>query len=333
MAPGRRGARGECDRGLLPQGLRELLGNAMERLSRLAQHLDPPVPASARPHDTAGEADAAGLRPSTAVAPSRLIFGCAPIRSFNPRDAASGPSTDVVNAAVHAALEGGIVHFDTAPLYADAEDRLGQALAASPLGSKAVVITKCGKLVRRICPNRQIAPIGPQPWAPFAVPLEERCLLPDYSAGGARKSLEESCERMGLAAGGVHTLRMHDPDSIEGAFPLATSADGLVAGLRQLRSEGTIQHVSFGMNANVEHRVVTPGTGGLEETEWTPETILKLLAAVPAGTFDSCLLAYSWNLWSQDGWSVIQACGRHGIAVHVAGTALLPARSARTQSE
>ena len=87
------------------------------------------------------------------------------------------------------------------------------------------------------------------------------------------------------------------------------------------------------MNANVEHRVVTPGTGGLEETEWTPETILKLLAAVPAGTFDSCLLAYSWNLWSQDGWSVIQACGRHGIAVHVAGTALLPARSARTQSE
>ena len=84
-------------------------------------------------------------------------------------------------------------------------------------------MTKCGKLVRRICPNRQIAPIGPQPWTPFAIPLEERCLLPDYSASGARKSLGESCERMGLAAGGVHTLRMHDPDSIGGAFPLATS--------------------------------------------------------------------------------------------------------------
>jgi hypothetical protein len=77
--------------------------------------------------------------------------------------------------------------------------------------------------------------------------------------------------------------------------------------------------VSLGMNANLDHKVVTPGAGGLETTDWDPSMIINLIKAVPSGTFDSALLAYSWNLFSQDGWPVLQECARAGIAVHVAG--------------
>jgi hypothetical protein len=225
-----------------------------------------------------------------AVDPADIIFGCGPIVTDR-----SGPiELTQVDAAVHAALEAGVVHFDTAPLYGDSEDRLGHALAASPLGSSAVVMTKAGKVIRRLCPLRHVASLGPEPWTPFAIPLEERCLLPDYTAAGARKSYTESCQRMGLSS--LHTLRIHDADSIEGAFAAATAPDGLIAGLMQLKAEGAIQHVSLGMNANIDHKVVTPGTGGLETTAWQPDDILRVIRASPEGCFDSALLAYSWSL-------------------------------------
>jgi aryl-alcohol dehydrogenase-like predicted oxidoreductase len=83
-----------------------------------------------------------------------------------PGQPAAPVTQDQVNGCIHAALEAGIVDFDTAPLYGDSEDRLGHALAASPLGDKAVIYTKAGKLIRRICGNRQIALLGPQPWSP-----------------------------------------------------------------------------------------------------------------------------------------------------------------------
>ena len=44
-----------------------------------------------------------------------------------------------------------------------------------------------------------------------------------------------------------------------------------------------------------------------------------MIKAVPIGTFDSCLLAYSWNLAAQDGFEVFEECARRGIQVHVAG--------------
>ena len=82
------------------------------------------------------------------------------------------------------------------------------------------------------------------------------------------------------------------------------------------------------MNANADHKVVTPGAGthpplaapaphpsdpdpepmvaagGEETTAWEPSMIIDLIRSVPANTFDSALLAYSWNLFSQDGWPV-----------------------------
>ena len=142
--------------------------------------------------------------------------------------------------------------------------------------------------------------------------------MPDYSRQGAHQSFQESMERMG-GLDGVHTLRLHDPDSIEGGMEAAVSADGLIAGLRELREQGKIEQVSFGMNANVDHKVITPNAGGAETTAWTPAMIIDMIRAVPEGTFDSCLLAYGWNLIGQDAWPVMEECAKHGIKVHVAG--------------
>jgi len=163
--------------------------------------------------------------------------GCGPIIADR-----SGPiPLEQIDDAIDAALKAGIVDFDTAPLYGDSEDRLGHALANSSLGDQAQVYTKAGKLIRRICGNKQIALLGPQPWSGFAVPLEERCLLPDYSAAGARLSCQESCERLGIEK--LHTLRIHDPDSIEGVWDQAVAADGLIAGLRQVRYQGDLRRL------------------------------------------------------------------------------------------
>ena len=58
---------------------------------------------------------------------------------------------------------------------------------------------------------------------------------------------------------------MPNPSS-SGFAPLALtpwrrSGDGLIAGLRLLKEEGLITNVSLGMNANADHKVVTPGAG------------------------------------------------------------------------
>lgn len=139
-------------------------------------------------------------------------------------------------------------------LYSDSEDNLGRGIAASPLGADAVVYTKVGKYIRWRRGAKISGPIVP--WAPHTVPPEDRVVIPDYSKAGAAQSLKESLERMGLKS--CHTLRLHDPDSIEGAIEQATDPEnGIIAGLRELRAAGIIENVSFGMNANADHRIIT----------------------------------------------------------------------------
>lgn len=103
-------------------------------------------------HATRGTA-AAALQRRGVVAPSDIVFGCSPIgpRSSAPTANSNGRGDtrraladhESATPAIHAALEAGVRMFDTAPLYGDCEDRLGEALASSPLGSEAAVITKC----------------------------------------------------------------------------------------------------------------------------------------------------------------------------------------------
>ena len=48
--------------------------------------------------------------------------------------------------------------------------------------------------------------------------------------------------------------------------------------------------------------------------------ITDLIDAAPAGTIDSALLAYGWNLLCFDALEVMVGCQRAGVKVHVAGT-------------
>ena len=83
----------------------------------------------------------------------------------------------------------------------------------------------------------------------------------------------------------------------------------MLAGLKAMRTDGTIENVSLGMNAHRKHM-----------GRWTPSVIIDLIDAVPEGTIDSALLAYGWNLLCQDGLEVMVKCQQAGIAVHIAGT-------------
>ena len=76
------------------------------------------------------------------------------------------------------------------------------------------------------------------------------------------------------------------------------------------------------MNANLGHKVVEPGKGegpGTETKQWDPSMVLEIIEGAPPGTFDHVLLAYAFNLYSQDGASIMAACEAKGIGVHLAG--------------
>ena len=112
---------------------------------------------------------------------------------------------------------------------------------------------------------------------------------------------------MGLES--IHGLRIHDPndnDNYDGCVDevaIALGDDGMLAGLRKLRMDGKLQHVSLGMNCNRESYM------------GKPDEILRLIHGAERGTFDSALLSAGWNLLTQTGLPCLLECQRHGIAV------------------
>ena len=221
--------------------------------------------------------------------------------------------------AVEAAIKNGVRDFDTAPWYGAgaSEERLGRAINALKErglegSDSARVVTKAGRLFRE--------PDGTTPClagfdAPGRAKLSDRVCQNDYSAAGVASSLAESLDRMGL--GGVHGLRMHDPNDnsnnrvgAEGFVDevgQALGAGGMCEALRRLREEGTVAHVGLGMNCNEEAH------------QGVPQEIVRLLRQAPRGTFDSALLAGGWNLLSQAGAPCYAECERAGVEVYVAG--------------
>ena len=205
-------------------------------------------------------------------------------------------------------------------------------------GKEVRIYTKTGRLVRRRIKD---APEGDLGWRPaevvkvtedgahgprrvgpvtvektLPIPKNQRGIADDFSANGAFTSYAESLGRLGTHAR-VHTLRMHDADTAggkgarlaSGALDQAALPTGMLAGLKAMRTDGTIENVSLGMNAHRKHM-----------GRWTPSVIIDLIDAVPEGTIDSALLAYGWNLLCQDGLEVMVKCQQAGIAVHIAGT-------------
>ena len=187
---------------------------------------------------------------------------------------------DEANATVAAALEAGIDWFDTAAAYGESEVQLGEALAAAGASDTATVITK----VRG---------------DPLSEPRFEQ---EDQSAAAASHTNAVSKDRMGLKK--IHTIRFHD--ATDERIDEALKPDGLLAGLRALRAAGELDAVSLGMCVR-------------EEDPASAELVLRLIREAPAGTFDSAMLAYGWNLENQSSLPILLECQQRGIDVHPAG--------------
>ncbi len=146
-------------------------------------------------------------------------------------------------AAVKRAYETGLRHFDTAPHYGHglSEHRIGEALRRMPRES-FVVSTKVGRL---LFPDAT----APSTQHSFAktLPFVQRY---DYSADGARRSLEFSLHRLGMAR--IDIAYIHDCDfhahGAEGARRFKEAMDGAYPALAKLKAEGAIAALGLGVN-------------------------------------------------------------------------------------
>jgi D-threo-aldose 1-dehydrogenase len=182
-------------------------------------------------HGTTDGATAVELVPlaDTGLEVSRMILGCASIGGLysecDAKTAADG---------LAAAWEVGIRTFDTAPHYGVglAEERLGAFLAGKER-SEFVVSTKVGRLL--VPTDEDVQGID----GFYGTPQRKR--VRDYSRDGVRRSIEQSCERLGLDR--IDIALIHDPDdywevAIGEAYPA----------LEELRGEGTLGAIGVGIN-------------------------------------------------------------------------------------
>jgi D-threo-aldose 1-dehydrogenase len=197
-------------------------------------------------------------------------------------------SDEQAHAVLQAAWDAGIRYFDTAPHYGLglAERRLGAFLATKPR-DEFVVSTKVG---RRLEPSPQTSDELDEEGG-FVVPADVRRVW-DASAGGVRRSLDESLERLGLDR--VDVLFLHDPDEyddMEGS--VASAVPALVA----LREEGLVRAVGIGSKSVPAH-----------------------LAGVRAGDLDLLMVAGRYTLLEQPAApELIPECRERGIGIVVAG--------------
>jgi D-threo-aldose 1-dehydrogenase len=142
---------------------------------------------------------------------------------------------DAAMATVDAAWEAGIRYFDTAPHYGAglSEHRFGQALRGRAR-DEYTLSTKVGRLL-----------------APVVSSLPFKRVI-DFTADGARRSVEDSLQR--LAIGRIDIVYVHDlsPDAFgsdfEHYFRIAAGPGGAFEGLVRLREEGLIRGWGLGVN-------------------------------------------------------------------------------------
>ncbi|GGY39871.1 aldo/keto reductase [Pseudoduganella albidiflava] len=147
-------------------------------------------------------------------------------------------------ATVDAAWDAGIRYFDTAPHYGTglSELRFGQALRRRAR-DEYTLSTKVGRLL--------VPDVAGDIASPFVSSLPFRRVL-DYTADGARRSVEDSLQR--LAIGSIDIVYVHDlsidalGNEFEHYFRIAAGPGGAFEGLVKLREEGLIKGWGLGVN-------------------------------------------------------------------------------------
>ncbi len=197
-------------------------------------------------------------------------------------------------ATVHAAFDGGIRYFDTAPLYGHglSEHRIGAVLRRRSRDD-FVLSTKIGRLLEP-APPEQVDP-GLFPGCLPFVPVF------DYSYDGVMRSLDDSLQRLGTHR--IDILLIHDVDvwthgSEEAAERRFREVmEGGYRALDELRASGVIGAFGAGLN------------------EWQA---CERLAR--AGDFDCFLLAGRYTLLEQDSLdSFLPLCEARRISVIIGG--------------
>jgi len=149
-------------------------------------------------------------------------------------------SYEQAEAAVRAALDGGITYFDTAPFYGFglAERRLGRALGDADV----LISTKVGRLLDPIADGR-----GLRHGYADADPFEPRF---DYSADAIHRSFESSLSR--LKRDRVNILLAHDLGRLthgeEHPRHLQDFLEGGYRAMRDLKDAGAIDAIGIGVN-------------------------------------------------------------------------------------
>lgn len=260
--------------------------------------------------------------------PGPLGFGGAPLGNMF-----AVVDEETAEAALRAAWDSGVRLFDTAPHYGSglSEHRFGRVLRTLPRG-EFVLSTKVGRL------------FTPDPKAPQNPPFVDG--LPfrpryDYSYDGTMRSIEDSCQRLGLARidiAYIHDLAAdHHGDAWEEHFRTAMS--GAAKALIRLRDEGTIRGWGLGVN------LTEPCERALQESD--PDVFLlagrysllnqpaleRLFPAceerdvhVVVGPYNSGLLAGGRNFEYQEAPRemiekrdrIAATCERHGVDIRAA---------------
>lgn len=167
-----------------------------------------------------------------------LGMGSAPLGNL-----ASVVPEDAAIACIQAALAAGIRHFDTAPHYGAglAEQRLGQVLRQVPRDD-FTLSTKTGRLLHAA---RDVPDMAEN--FLHALPFTR---VFDYSAAGTIRSLEDSCQRMGLNRFDIVYIHdcsqdMHGPAWRE---RFAEAMAGAAPVLDAMRDRGEIRAWGMGLN-------------------------------------------------------------------------------------
>lgn len=203
-----------------------------------------------------------GIRDALLAGP--IGFGAAPLGNMF-----RNIPEEEAQATVDAAWDAGTRYFDTAPFYGAglSEIRLGQALSKRPR-SEYILSTKVGRIILDELEDVSARDLGDKGDI-FKYGRANKIVL-DYSADGAKRSIEDSIKRMGVDY--IDFVWIHDTaQDFHGdswLIHLEAARTGAFRALGELRDQGVIKGWGLGVNRTEPVEIM------LELSEPTPDSTL-----------------------------------------------------------